>query len=132
MAGRTPRETVQLLENAFNNADADAAIALYEKGARLVAEPGMVTTNRDELEKATRQFSAMEGKLTTHSFEIIEAGDLALYTSNWSFEGKAPDGTEIKQGGISTDILRRNEAGQWLIAIDNPFGNAILQTATIT
>lgn len=44
------------------------------------------------------------------------AGDLALVHTRWSLEATAPDGA----------ALRRQPDGRWLIAIDNPWGTAVL------
>ena len=51
---------------------------------------------------------------------------MALFCSKWSLTGTGPDGKPMQLGGLSSDILRRQADGTWLIAIDNPWGTAIL------
>ena len=58
--------------------------------------------------------------------ETIQVGELALFCSQWTFSGKAPDGTPVAMAGKSADILRRQADGRWRIVLDNPWGTAIL------
>ena len=126
MAGQSPVETVELLIEAFRNGDLKAALALYEEKGTLVVEPGMVASGPEALRKALEGFIAVNAKITTISHETFEAGDIALYCSRWVLVGTAPDGSAIEQEGMSADVLRRRSDGSWLIAIDNPWGTAVL------
>ena len=36
------------------------------------------------------------------------------------------DGSEVRQTGRTTDVLRRQEDGVWRLVIDNPWGTTIL------
>ena len=38
----------------------------------------------------------------------------------------APDGTKIQERGLSVAVLRRQPDGQWLMVIDNPHGQHLL------
>jgi ketosteroid isomerase-like protein len=40
--------------------------------------------------------------------------------------GKTPDGTSIEQTGFSAVVLRKQADGRWLMVIDHPFADAIL------
>ena len=64
--------------------------------------------------------------LTSETQELVEAGDVALYISRWSLRGTDPAGKPVTMAGESADILRRQEDGRWLIALDNPWGARIL------
>jgi ketosteroid isomerase-like protein len=68
----------------------------------------------------------MKVTITTEMYKIIQTGDIVLYNSKWSAVGTAPDGAPLKMGGTSSVVLHRQVDGRWLIAIDNPFGAAIL------
>jgi hypothetical protein len=37
-------------------------------------------------------------------------------------EASAPDGTPIRLGGVSADVLRRRPDGSWGVLIDDPYG----------
>ena len=57
---------------------------------------------------------------------VVEAGDVALYMGRWTLEGTDPTGRTVSMGGESSDILRRQSDGRWLIALDNPWGGQVL------
>ena len=52
----------------------------------------------------------------------LMAGDTALVAHRWRMEATAPDGTEMRQGGLSADVLRRRPDGSWAVVIDDPYG----------
>ena len=126
MAGKSPVETVEMLIEAFHNGDVDAGVALYEKDGTIVVEPGVVASGGEGLREAIAGFIAVNARITSKSHKVFESGDLALFCSSWEMVGTAPDGSPIKQEGMSTDVLRRASDGTWLIAIDNPWGTAVL------
>ena len=57
---------------------------------------------------------------------MIAAGDLALYAGRWTLRGMDPNGHPVVMNGESSDILRQQRDGRWLIALDNPWGATIL------
>ena len=126
MPGQSPIDTVNALIEAMNRGDVEAALALYEPGATLVVEPGRLATGTEALRKALEGFIGLKPTLKTEKRDVIEAGDVALYCSAWSLSGIAPDGAPVSMGGNSSDVLRRQADGRWRIAIDNPWGAAIL------
>lgn len=119
-------DTVSQLVDAINMGDIDRAIALYEDHAVMVVQPGAVAAGKDGVREALRGFIALKPKLTTHRYDVTDAGDIALYSSDWTLSGTAPDGTPVSMGGRSSDILRRQKDGRWLCVIDNPWGGAVL------
>ena len=58
---------------------------------------------------------------------LVVADDIALYVGRWTLQGADPAGQPVSMGGESSDVLRRQPDGRWLIALDNPWGAAILQ-----
>jgi ketosteroid isomerase-like protein len=40
--------------------------------------------------------------------------------------GTGADGQPVTLGGISTDVLRRQAAGDWRYAIDQPWGDQMI------
>jgi len=101
-------------------------VQLYEPDAILVVRPGQVARGWAQLNEALAGFVALRATLTSEAQDVQEAGDLALYLGRWSLRGTAPDGAPVVLGGESTDILRRQKDGRWLIAIDNPWGTQLL------
>ena len=55
-----PVNTVASLIEAINRADLDGAVALYEKDAVLIAQPGRVARGTSQLRDALAGFTAMK------------------------------------------------------------------------
>ena len=122
----SPVDAVVQLVKAINRGDLEAAIALYESGATLVVQPGKMAIGTKALREALASFIALKPILTTEAHQVLQSDDIALYVSKWNLEGKAPDGSIVQMRGASSDVLRRQKDGQWLILIDNPWGPGIL------
>jgi uncharacterized protein (TIGR02246 family) len=122
-----PIDTVNQLAEALNHGDLEAAVMLYEDDAVLVAQPGQVARGSAELRSALRRFIDLKPRLISQAQSVIEIDDVALYLGRWVLRGTDPGGQPVSMGGESTDILRRQPDGRWLIAIDNPWGGRVLE-----
>ena len=121
-----PSDTVNDLTDAINRGDLEGAAALYEPNAVLVVQPGTIARGSQEIRAALGGFIALKPTLSTQAQQVVEAQDLALYVGRWSLKGTDPAGQPVSMGGDSSDILRRQPDGRWLIALDNPWGGKIL------
>lgn len=126
MARSSPSETVNDLTTAINEGDLDAAVELYEPNAVLVPQPGQTAQGRAAIREALAGFIALKPNLRGHAQRIVEAGDIALYCGRWTLKGTSPDGKKVEMGGTSSDVLRRQSDGSWLVAVDNPWGTDIM------
>jgi ketosteroid isomerase-like protein len=122
----SPLDAVIHFVNAMNLGDLDTALSMYEPGASLVVQPGTVVTGTSALREALAGFAALKPTITTEAYKIMEADGVALYCSRWTMRGTDPAGNPVQLGGRSSDVLRRQPDGNWLIALDNPFGAEIL------
>ena len=123
----TPIDTVNELSAAINRGDLEAALALYEPNAVLVAQPGQIARGLTELRAALGRFIGLKPELRSETQNVIEADDMALYMGRWTLRGTDPSGQATTMGGVSSDVLRRQRDGRWLIAVDNPWGAKILE-----
>jgi uncharacterized protein (TIGR02246 family) len=119
--------TIETNNAAVSAGDIEAALATFEPNAAMVAQPGMTVQGTPALREAFKQFVALNPKITVTRQEVIQAGDIALHSFTWNMAGKAPDGSPIEQRGFSNVVLRKQSDGRWLMVIDNPFGDALLQ-----
>ena len=53
-----------------------------------------------------------------------QTGDLALVTAQWQLAMTDQEGKTVTMNGQSVEVLRRQQDGRWLFAIDFPFGVA--------
>jgi ketosteroid isomerase-like protein len=60
---------------------------------------------------------------------VIENEGVALHYSAWTSSSVDAEGKPQELGGITTDVLRKQADGSWLIAIDNAWGTSVLPTA---
>jgi ketosteroid isomerase-like protein len=123
----SPLDAVTQFTNAMNKGDLEAALSFYEPGATLIVQPGVVATGTSALREALEGFVALRPTLTSEAHQVVEAGDVALYCSRWILRGTDPAGNPVQMSGRSSDILRRQPDGNWLIALDNPLGTDIVE-----
>jgi uncharacterized protein (TIGR02246 family) len=123
----TPIDTVNQLTDALNRGELEAALGLYEPNAVLVVQPGQIARGSTELRAALGRFIELKPTLRSQTQNVVQVDDIALYMSRWTLQGADPSGQTITMGGESSDILRRQQDGRWLIAVDNPWGAQILE-----
>lgn len=122
----SPIDTVQNLLEAINKGELDMALSLYEPQAAFVVQPGKIERGRDAIRAALAGFISLKPSLRGEATQVVEAGDTALYCSRWTLVGTSPDGNRVEMNGISSDVLRRQPDGRWLVAVDNPWGTSIV------
>src|SRR6266446_10334343 len=128
MTAQTPLETVELLDEVFNRGDIEAVLDFYEEDAVMVAEPNRLATGKTEI-RATYEwiFANINGTATQEKTHVIETGDIALFTSKWSYTGASADGTPVFRESYASVILRKQTDGRWRIVVDNSWGPAVLR-----
>ncbi|HYG36890.1 MAG TPA: nuclear transport factor 2 family protein, partial [Clostridia bacterium] len=122
MATMTPEDLHSLFVQHFNAGGLEALVELYEPSAILVPEPGFSATGHATIREALRRFLGLKGNMQMQVRTVLRSVDVALLLSDWTVIGKAPDGAEVRLQGQTTDVVRRQPDGRWLIAIGNPFG----------
>jgi uncharacterized protein (TIGR02246 family) len=118
--------TVLTMTNAFQKGDIPAILRAYEPAAVVVGEPGKPLSGEAALRAMFAAFIAMKPEFTYAGHDVVIAGDLALHLAPWQMSGVAPDGTVVRQRGLSVAVLRRQPDGRWLMVIDHPHGDALL------
>lgn len=120
MSAPSPHEFDELASKAFNAADLDSLLALYETEASLVSEPGgPLATGDAAIRGAFQEFLALDAPLELRTRNVVESGGLAVVYSDYSMRGTDPDGNDFEVAGRSTVVLRRQDDGGWLAVIDD-------------
>ena len=122
MSKGSPVEVLQSIEDGINSGNIDSLMSLYEGEAAFAAEPGSLNHGLAGVREALAGFIAMKGTLDLKVTRVLEASDLALVTTVWSFNGTGLDGEPVKLAARSADVLRRQADGSWRFVIDNPWG----------
>ena len=128
MSTATPIQTVSAFVEAMNSGNIEAAVSHYEPNGVLVAQPGVLAVGAAAIREALVGMLCMNPKLRTLTQEVIVSNDLALYHSEWTMNGTGPDGVQVTLSGSSADVLRKQPDGAWKIAMDNPWGTAVLSS----
>jgi uncharacterized protein (TIGR02246 family) len=120
----TPQGTVERFSQLLEEGQLDALLGLYEEDATFVPEPGRVVSGRQAIREELEQLVAIDPRMSGSVERVLESGDTALVAYRWQMLATAPDGSPIRQGGLSEDVLRRRADGSWGVIIDDPYGAA--------
>jgi len=118
--------TIDEMTRAFHGGDVDGILRTYEPGAVVVGEPGAPVSGTPALRAMFGGFIAAKAHFTFLGHEVIQADEIALHLTPWRMTGVAPDGSPLSAGGLSVAVLRRQPDGRWLMVIDDPYGDALL------
>ncbi|HEX6277202.1 MAG TPA: nuclear transport factor 2 family protein [Polyangiaceae bacterium] len=122
--------TIDDMVNAFHKGDIDGIMRTYEPVAVVVGEPGKSVSGTPALRAMFAGFIAAKARFTFQGHEVFQADDIALHLTPWRMTGVAPDGTAVAASGLSVAVLRRQPDGSWLMVIDDPYGDALLDRAS--
>jgi ketosteroid isomerase-like protein len=118
----TPRDVLNSVAEGINKGDLDSLMTLYESDACFAMQPGQVDKNPESVRLSLLRFIELKGKLDLRVKRVLQASDLALVTTEWSFSGTGPDGNPVNMAAKSADVLRHQTDGTWQFVIDNPWG----------
>jgi uncharacterized protein (TIGR02246 family) len=119
---KAPADLLYLQVEEFNRGNVSFLMTLYEKDACFASNPGQVVQGLESIRRSLQGFIDMKVKLEARVRRVIQAGNLALLTTEWSIVGTEPDGKPINLNGRGTVVLRSQFDGSWLMVIENPWG----------
>jgi uncharacterized protein (TIGR02246 family) len=118
MPARTPDEVDTMFESAMNAGDLDGLVALYVPNATLIVGPGQEATGTEAIRIGLKAFLDQKPQMDLKVEQTIRGGeDLAVCYGVWTMMA----GRE-KITGKSIEIVRCQQDGTWLFAIDDPRG----------
>jgi uncharacterized protein (TIGR02246 family) len=116
----TPEALMRSFTDCVHAGDLDGLVALYEPAAVFEPQPGVVVEGRQAIRQALAELLALRPTMVAETVEVLRADDVALVVNEWTMTGTAPDGSEVRQGGRSSDVVRRQPSGGWLVLVDKP------------
>src|SRR3990172_5349400 len=96
MSNGTPEQVLASIVDGINTGNLDSLMPLYESQAAFATQPGNLNHGLPGVREALAGFIAMKGTLDLKVTRVLEASDLALVTTAWSFTGTGPDGESVK------------------------------------
>ena len=121
MSAHSPTEIHALFENAFNLADVEALISLYEPDAILMVG-GKQVIGRENIGAAFHSMLSAGVRMTLTTRSIIESRNgLAVLHGEWVVQRTTTTEPQLTTQGLSTEVVRRQPDGSWMFIIDNPY-----------
>lgn len=123
---------VHTMTNAFHQADIETVMSSYESNVAIMFEPGTAISDLEQIQAIFKQWFTMKPQFTyPNGHQVFVAGDIAMHIAPWDMSATGPEGSEIKQSGLSIAVLRKQENGKWLMVLDNPHGQMLLNAESI-
>ncbi len=122
MPANSPEEVHELFARYFSAGDIEAVMSLYEPGATMLPMPGPAVSGLTAIRELMTAFFAPKPKLELQVTKTVRAGDIALIFSSWTLRETAPSGNMVERSGQTSDVVRRQPDGTWLLVIDVPHG----------
>jgi uncharacterized protein (TIGR02246 family) len=122
MQATTPTEVYDIFAKYFSAGTIDLLLTMYEDEAVMLPAPGQIATGKEQIREVLQNFLALNGDFRIEAPTVIQSGDVALLMAKWTLTGTGPDGGVVELAGQTADVVRRQEDGDWLFVIDNPYG----------
>jgi uncharacterized protein (TIGR02246 family) len=106
------------VEARINDQDLDGLVALYAPDATLVLLDGSSVTGTEAIREQYAGILELKGRMTLRSRYVIEAGDLAALSNEWTLTAG-----DLTMSAITAEVARREPDGGWLYVIDHPFAS---------
>ncbi len=106
------------VEAGVNNQDLDALMALYAPDASMVVLDGSTVTGTEAIREQWAGVLEMNGQMTLRSRYVIETGDLAILSNEWTLTAG-----DQSLSAVTAEVARRQPDGGWLYVIDHPFAS---------
>lgn len=124
---QTEAGAVAYFRYCIKNGDAAGALSCFHPEAVYIDRDGRELRGLDQIAWAMNEICRLQLDIQGETPHITVVNDLAMWLDHWEMTGKAPDGHLIEMKGHTSCIMKRNENGEWLWLVDNPFGAAILK-----
>ena len=106
------------VEAGINGQDLDGLVALYASDATLVLLDGTTVTGTEAIRAQYADLLEMKPRMVMRSRHVIEAGDLALLSNEWTLTVG-----DQSLSAITAEVARREADGSWLYVVDHPYAS---------
>ncbi|MEX5405877.1 nuclear transport factor 2 family protein [Stenotrophomonas sp. WED208] len=131
MSDHPLKTLIEAADRSISAKDFDGLMRFYTDDATLVVKPDMYARGKDQIRRAFEAISAhFDGQLKVRQgkIEVIEGGDTALVVMETWLDTAGEDGSATSTVRRATYVFRRESSGNWLCAVDNSYGTALLDS----
>jgi uncharacterized protein (TIGR02246 family) len=117
------REMHPTFERGYNDRDLDAVMALYGPETTMTLMDGGTVRGVEAIRGSLAAlFGVPDARMAVRTRYVIEAGDLALLSSEWTMTA----GDQV-MSAVTAEVAQRQPDGGWRYLIDHPY--ASMETA---
>ncbi|WP_213278775.1 YybH family protein [Chryseobacterium indologenes] len=124
---QTEEGAVAYFRHCIKNGDAAGALSCFHPEAVYINRDGKELRGLEQISLAMNEICRSKLDIQGEVPHVTVVNDVAMWLDQWEMTGIAPDGHAIHMTGHTSCIMKRNEDGEWLWLVDNPFGAAILK-----
>lgn len=131
MSSHPLKALIEAADLSISTKDFDGLMQFYTDDATLVVKAGMYARGKDQIRKAFEAISAyFQGQLSVRQgrMEVIEGGDTALVIMETWLDTVDKNGAVTSTVRRATYVFRQDQSGNWLCAVDNSYGTALLDS----
>ncbi len=120
-----PEDLPTHFDLAFNRADVDAVLELFDNSATMrMTNDQVIEADRSNLRAAFAQLLALRPRIRNEVRRVLRCDDLALVLMDWTITMRDSEGQERVDRGTATQVLKQQADGSWRLKISNPLGVA--------
>lgn len=122
----TPSALMTTFARRARSGDAAGLVELYEPGAVFEPTIGATLRGAEKISPALAELAALHPTIEfVGEPAVVIVDDIALVSNSWTMTAELPDGSPLREGGVSADVLRRQRDGTWRVLIDQPRGETL-------
>ncbi len=106
---------------AIAERDLDAIAQIFDEEGILVNQDGSLSKGREQIKAGFKKILENENvriKSVPDSSITIQNGDLVLRSGRWQLVDNQGN---VQEEWFASEVFRKNEKGEWLYLIDNPY-----------
>ena len=121
----SPEDVPARFDLAFNRADLDAVLDLFDASATMrMTNAQVVEAAPSGLRAAFARLLSLRPRIRNEVRRVLRSGDLALVLMDWTVTVRDSAGQERVDRGTATQVLKRQADGSLRLRISNPLGIA--------
>jgi uncharacterized protein (TIGR02246 family) len=124
MTTLTPADCDRAFAECVKAQDLDGLAALYEPEAQYVRRDGTVVVGQPAIRELLQSLTNVATEIEMNVTTVVALKGIALVYNDWTSKTVGQDGRVRESAGQAIEVVRRQPDGQWLFAIDDPFGRS--------